>query len=32
MADGTLRDLLDRDAVRDLVIRFANAFDLRTPA
>jgi hypothetical protein len=24
-----LRDLLDRDAVRDLVIRFANAFDLR---
>jgi 3-phenylpropionate/cinnamic acid dioxygenase small subunit len=24
-----LRDLLDRDAVRDLVVRFANAFDLR---
>jgi hypothetical protein len=24
-----LRDLLDRDAVRDLVVRFANAFDLQ---
>ena len=27
--DILLRDLLDRDAVRDLVVRFANAFDLR---
>ncbi len=27
--DSELRDLLDRDAVRDLVVRFANAFDLR---
>lgn len=27
--DSQLRDLLDRDAVRDLVVRFANAFDLQ---
>jgi len=27
--DSELRDLLDRDAVRDLVVRFANAFDLK---
>ena len=27
--DPRLRDLLDRDAVRDLVVRFANAFDLQ---
>lgn len=27
--DLGLRELLDRDAVRDLVVRFANAFDLQ---
>lgn len=27
--DTALRELLDRDAVRDLVLRFANAFDLQ---